>query len=68
MRPIAFVNWKRSRSVVASISARGGVQAALGYYSHLGRDDYYTRSGEPPGGWAGEGAALSVPYGSCHQV
>ena len=43
--------------MVASISARGGVQAALGYYSHLGRDDYYTRSGEPPGGWAGEGAA-----------
>lgn len=43
--------------MVASISARGGVQAALGYYSHLGRDDYYTRGGEPPGGWAGEGAA-----------
>jgi conjugative relaxase-like TrwC/TraI family protein len=43
--------------VVASISARGGVQAALGYYARLGQDDYYLRDGEPPGGWAGEGAA-----------
>jgi conjugative relaxase-like TrwC/TraI family protein len=43
--------------MVASISARGGVEAALGYYGHLGRDDYYTRGSEPPGGWAGEGAA-----------
>ncbi|MFZ0853664.1 MAG: MobF family relaxase [Hyphomicrobiaceae bacterium] len=43
--------------MVASISARGGVQAALGYYAHLGQDDYYLREGEPPGGWAGEGAA-----------
>ncbi len=43
--------------MVASISARGGVQAALGYYGHLGRDDYYLRHGEPPGRWAGEGAA-----------
>jgi len=42
--------------VVASISARGGVQAALQYYAHLGQDDYYLRDGEPPGGWAGEGA------------
>ncbi|MDX2287629.1 MAG: MobF family relaxase [Hyphomicrobiaceae bacterium] len=43
--------------MVASISARGGVQAALGYYGHLGRDDYYTRGAEPPGRWAGEGSA-----------
>ena len=43
--------------MVATISARGGVEAALGYYGHLGRDDYYTRGAEPPGGWAGEGAA-----------
>jgi conjugative relaxase-like TrwC/TraI family protein len=43
--------------VVASISARGGVQAALQYYAHLGQDDYYLRDGEPPGRWAGEGAA-----------
>jgi len=43
--------------MVASISARGGVQAALQYYAHLGQDDYYLRDGEPPGGWAGEGAA-----------
>jgi conjugative relaxase-like TrwC/TraI family protein len=43
--------------VVASISARGGVQAAVQYYAHLGQDDYYLRDGEPPGGWAGEGAA-----------
>jgi conjugative relaxase-like TrwC/TraI family protein len=43
--------------MVASISARGGVQAALGYYAHLGQDDYYLRDREPPGGWAGEGAA-----------
>src|SRR5581483_12184512 len=44
-------------TVVASISARGGVQAALQYYAHLGQDDYYLRDGEPPGGWAWEGAA-----------
>ena len=43
--------------MVASISARGGVESALGYYEHLGQDDYYLRDGEPPGGWAGEGAA-----------
>ncbi len=43
--------------MVATISARGGVEAALDYYGHLGRDDYYTRGAEPPGGWAGEGAA-----------
>ena len=43
--------------MVASISARGGVDAALGYYEHLGQDDYYLREGEPPGWWAGEGAA-----------
>ena len=43
--------------MVASISARGGVESALGYYEHLGQDDYYLRDGEPPGGWVGEGAA-----------
>lgn len=43
--------------MVASISARGGVESALGYYEHLGQDDYYVRDGEPPGWWAGEGAA-----------
>ncbi len=42
--------------MVASISARGSAKAALAYYDHLRRDDYYTRSGEPPGRWAGEGA------------
>jgi conjugative relaxase-like TrwC/TraI family protein len=42
--------------MVASISARGSAKAALAYYDHLSRDDYYTRSGEPPGRWAGEGA------------
>lgn len=43
--------------MVASISARGNAKSALAYYDHLRRDDYYTRSGEPPGRWAGEGAA-----------
>lgn len=43
--------------MVASISARGNAQAALAYYDHLRRDDYYTRGGEPPGRWAGDGAA-----------
>src|SRR5215470_10023213 len=43
--------------MVASISARGGVQAVLKYYEHLGKDDYYLRDGAPPGRWAGEGAA-----------
>jgi len=38
--------------MVASISARGNSTAALAYYNHLGRDDYYTRVGEPPGRWA----------------
>lgn len=42
--------------MVASISARGSAKAALAYYDHLSRDDYYTRGGEPPGRWAGEGA------------
>lgn len=43
--------------MVASISARGGgAGSALSYYSHLGRDDYYTRSGEPPGRWSGDAA------------
>jgi conjugative relaxase-like TrwC/TraI family protein len=42
--------------MVASISARGNAKAALEYYEHLRRDDYYTRGGEPPGRWAGHGA------------
>ena len=42
--------------MVASISARGSASAALGYYAHLQADDYYTRGGEPPGRWAGDGA------------
>jgi conjugative relaxase-like TrwC/TraI family protein len=42
--------------MVASISARGNAAAALEYYEHLRRDDYYTRGGEPPGRWAGQGA------------
>jgi conjugative relaxase-like TrwC/TraI family protein len=42
--------------MVASISARGGAKSALSYYSHLGRDDYYARDGEPPGRWAGDAA------------
>jgi conjugative relaxase-like TrwC/TraI family protein len=32
--------------MVASISARGNAKAALRYYDHLGRDDYYARGGE----------------------
>jgi conjugative relaxase-like TrwC/TraI family protein len=42
--------------MVASISARGSAKAALAYYDHLRRDDYYTRGGEPPGWWTGEAA------------
>src|SRR5215203_1099955 len=42
--------------MVASISARGNAASALRYYSHLQRDDYYSRDGEPPGRWAGRGA------------
>lgn len=42
--------------MVATISARGGAKSALSYYSHLSADNYYTRDGEPPGRWAGEGA------------
>lgn len=42
--------------MVASISARGGATAALGYYAHLRADDYYTKGSEPPGRWSGDGA------------
>ncbi len=42
--------------MVATISARGGAKSALAYYAHLSADNYYTRDGEPPGRWAGEGA------------
>jgi conjugative relaxase-like TrwC/TraI family protein len=42
--------------MVASISARGAAAAALRYYDHLQRDDYYSRDGEPPGRWAARGA------------
>lgn len=43
--------------MVASISARGNAAAAVSYYAHLRQDSYYSREGEPPGRWAGEGAA-----------
>ncbi|SDT08620.1 MobF family relaxase [Bradyrhizobium canariense] len=39
--------------MVTSISARGSAAAALGYYDHLQRDNYYSHGGEPPGRWAG---------------
>src|SRR3954470_4549651 len=42
--------------MVASISARGNAASASRYYTHLQRDDYYSRDGEPPGRWAGRGA------------
>jgi conjugative relaxase-like TrwC/TraI family protein len=42
--------------MVASISARGNAASASRYYSHLQRDDYYSRDGEPPGRWAGKAA------------
>ena len=42
--------------MVATILARGGANSALAYYAHLSADNYYTRDGEPPGRWAGEGA------------
>ncbi|WP_407154792.1 MobF family relaxase [Bradyrhizobium sp. STM 3557] len=43
--------------MVASISARGNAASASRYYGHLQRDDYYSPEGEPPGRWAGKGAA-----------
>ncbi|NPV24505.1 MobF family relaxase [Bradyrhizobium aeschynomenes] len=42
--------------MVASISARGNATSASRYYSHLQRDDYYSRDGEPPGRWTGKAA------------
>jgi conjugative relaxase-like TrwC/TraI family protein len=42
--------------MVASNSARGNAASASRYYSHLQRDDYYSRDGEPPGRWAGKAA------------
>jgi conjugative relaxase-like TrwC/TraI family protein len=54
--------------LVASISARGGAAAALAYYDHLGRDDYYARGGEPPGRWAGAGAEHLSLHGPVTQA
>ena len=34
--------------MVASISARKSAGTALGYYRHMGEDDYYARDGEAP--------------------
>ncbi|MCB2114135.1 MAG: relaxase domain-containing protein [Parvularculaceae bacterium] len=42
--------------MVASISARKSAGTALGYYRHMGEDDYYARDGEAPGRWEGRGA------------
>lgn len=39
-----------------SIKPIGGSDRQIGYYAHLGREDYYTRGGEPPGVWWGGGA------------
>ena len=47
--------------MVASISARGSAQAALGYYGHLGQDDYYLRGREPPSGEGGGSAVTRRP-------
>jgi conjugative relaxase-like TrwC/TraI family protein len=40
---------------VLSIGAMSGGQGE--YYISLGREDYYTEGGEPPGRWVGEGAS-----------
>nr|WP_315803024.1 relaxase domain-containing protein [Bradyrhizobium sp. SZCCHNS3002] len=40
--------------MVASISTRGNAASASRDYSHLQRDDYYSRDGEPPGRWTGK--------------
>ncbi len=40
---------------VSKISA-AGAQGAARYYGSLGREDYYTKGGEPPGTWTGKGA------------
>lgn len=54
--------------MVASISARGGVQAALGYYGHLGQDDYYLRGTEPLGRWAGGGGGAACARWPGHSL
>jgi conjugative relaxase-like TrwC/TraI family protein len=54
--------------MVASISARGSAKAALAYYAHLRSDEYYTRGGEPPGRWAGEGAERLSLHGPVTQA
>lgn len=59
--PLDYAFWletkaasKREGTVVLSIGAMGGGQGE--YYIGLGREDYYTEGGEPPGKWFGRGA------------
>lgn len=42
--------------MVASISARKSVGAAVAYYKHMARDEYYTGDREADGEWSGRGA------------
>ncbi len=39
-----------------SIKPIGGSDRQVGYYARLGREDYYSHGGEPPGIWWGVGA------------
>jgi conjugative relaxase-like TrwC/TraI family protein len=54
--------------MVACIIARGSAKAALAYYDHLRGEDYYTRSGEPPGRWVGETAERLSLHGPVTQA
>ncbi|KCZ97595.1 putative ATP-dependent exoDNAse (exonuclease V) subunit alpha [Hyphomonas polymorpha PS728] len=42
--------------MVASISARKSVGAAVAYYKHMAQDEYYTGDREADGEWSGRGA------------
>jgi len=46
--------------MVASISARKSVAAAVSYFKHMAQDEYYTSDAEAEGEWDGRGGALSA--------
>lgn len=50
--------------MVASISARKSIGAAVAYYTHMAQDEYYTGDREAEGEWSGRGAERLALDGS----
>ena len=50
--------------MVASISTRKSVGAAVAYYTHMAQDEYYTGDQEADGEWSGRGAERLALEGS----